>query len=56
MFIYYVLINDNFNIYESEEELTPQLCESIFQDIDGEIEVYDNCSNGGPFGLVYKNF
>lgn len=58
MYIYYVYFVDSKNckILENENELTSDELRELLEYITEKIEVYDNLSNAGLFGLIYKNY
>lgn len=56
MYIYYILINNKLNYFESEEKQTKKDFEEYFKNFDEKIEVFQNCCNYGPFDLIYKNY
>ena len=58
MYIYYIYFVDskNYQILEVENELTSDELKGLLEYTTEKIEVYDNLSNAGLFGLVYKNY
>lgn len=55
MYIYFVDIKE-YKILEVEDELTAEDIAGLCEYITEKIEVYDNISNTGLFGLIYKNY
>ncbi len=57
MYIYYILFIDKkrLDYLEVEEETTEEEVKNMLEGIDEKIEVYKNCSNFGPFDLLFKN-
>lgn len=58
MYIYYIYFVDSkkYQILEDENELTTEEIADLLERIPEKIEVYDNLSNAGLFGLIYKNY
>lgn len=58
MYIYYIYFIDikEYKILEVEDELTTEDITGLCEYIPEKIEVYDNISNAGLFGLIYKNY